>query len=80
MLDAQSIDLHYGAAIHDGEMVAEFAGKVEILLDQQNGDLAERAQIGDGAADILDDRRLDPLRRFVQQQHAWAHDQRPADG
>src|SRR5580704_12873143 len=47
-----------GAPIHDGEMVAEFTGKVEILLDQHDGDFAERAQVGDGAADILDDRGL----------------------
>ena len=67
MLDAQSIDLHYGAAVHDGEMVAEFAGKVEILLDQHNRDLAERAQVSDGAADILDDRRLNALGWLIEQ-------------
>src|SRR5271155_6276754 len=43
-----------GAALHDGEMVAEFAGKVEILFDQHDSDLAKRAQVADGAADVLD--------------------------
>src|SRR6202050_1266384 len=62
-----------GTAVHDGEMVAEFAGKVEILLDQHDADLAERAQIGDGAADILDDRRLDALGRLVEQEQPWPH-------
>src|SRR5258708_18605699 len=69
-----------GAAVHDGEMVAEFAGKVEILLDQHDGDLAERAQIGDGAADILDDRRLDAFGRLVEQEKPRPHHQRSADG
>src|SRR5580704_10781888 len=69
-----------GAAVHDGEMVAEFAGKVEILLDQHDGDLAERAQIGDGAADILDDRRLDAFGRLVEQEQPRPHHQRSADG
>src|SRR5580692_1031273 len=69
-----------GAAVHDGEMVAEFAGKVEILLDQHDGDLAERAQIGDGAADILDDRRLDTFGRLVEQKEPRPHHQRAADG
>src|SRR5580700_7378923 len=69
-----------GAAVHDGEMVAEFAGKVEILLDQHDGDLAERAQIGDGATDILDDRRLDAFGRLVEQQQPRPHHQRAADG
>src|ERR1700722_12704994 len=69
-----------GAAVHDGEMVAEFAGKVEILLDQHDGDLAERAQIGDGAADILDDRRLDAFGRLVEQQEPRPHHQGAADG
>src|SRR5580692_7619660 len=68
------------AAVHDGEMVAEFAGKVEILLDQHDGDLAERAQIDDGAADILDDRRLDALGRLVEQEQPRPHHQRAADG
>src|ERR1700688_4049824 len=68
------------AAVHDGEMVAEFAGKVEILLDQHDGDLAQRAQIGNGAADILDDRWLDALGRLVEQQEPRPHHQRAADG
>src|SRR5580692_1481449 len=69
-----------GAAVHDGEMVAEFAGKVEILLDQHDGDLAERTQIGDGAADILDDRRLNAFGRLVEQKEPRPHHQRAADG
>src|SRR5580704_6098526 len=69
-----------GAAVHDSEMVAEFAGKVEILFDQHDGDLAERAEIGDGAADILDDRRLDAFGRLVEQEEPRPHHQRAADG
>src|SRR5215469_13572663 len=55
------------APIHDREIVAELAGEVEILFDQHDGDVAEIAQIGDGPADILDDRGLDALGRLVEQ-------------
>ena len=57
-----------GAALHDREMVGELAGEVEILLDQQDGHVAARAQIADGAADVLDDRGLDAFGRLVEQQ------------
>src|SRR5689334_5659293 len=53
------------AAIHHRETVAEFAGKVEILFDQHDGDVAEVSEIRDGAADVLDDRGLDALGRLV---------------
>ena len=43
------------APVHDREIVAELAGKVEILFDQHDGDVAQAAQIGDGARDVLDD-------------------------
>src|SRR5215207_8648567 len=61
-------------------MVAEFLREVQILFDQDNGDLAQPAQIGDGAANVLDDRGLDAFRGFVQQQQLWPHDQSTADG
>src|SRR5215471_17043451 len=67
------------AAIHDDEMIAELAGKVEILLDQHDRHLPEPAQIRDGAADVLDDRRLDAFRRLVEQKQARAHHQGAAD-
>src|SRR5262249_32274146 len=67
------------AAIHDREMVSQLAREVEILLDQHYGDLPETAQIGDGAADVLDDRGLDTLGRLIQQKQARPHDERPAD-
>src|SRR5215467_7820868 len=68
-----------GAAVHDGKIVAEFAREVEILLDQHDRNLAEVAQIADGAADVFDDRGLDALGRLVEQEHARPHDQRTAD-
>src|ERR1051326_9427794 len=58
----------HGAAIHHLETVAQLAGEVQILLDQHDGDLAERAEIRDGAADILDDRGLNPFGRLGVQQ------------
>ena len=51
---------------------AELAGEVEILLDQHDRHLAEPAQIGDGAADVLDDRGLDAFGRLVEQQQLAA--------
>src|SRR5262245_12038797 len=61
-------------------MVAEFAGKVEILLDQHDGDVPEVAQVGDGAGNVLDDGRLDAFGGLVEQEHARPHHQRAADG
>src|SRR3712207_360320 len=49
------------AALHHDETVGQLARKVEILLDQQDGHVALGSQIGDGAADILDDGGLDAL-------------------
>src|SRR5262249_50005692 len=67
------------AAIHHREMVPQLAREVEILLDQHHGDLAEIAQIGDSAADVLDDRGLNTLSRLIEQKQARPHDERPAD-
>src|SRR5712672_3185063 len=67
------------AAVHDGEVVAKLERKVEILLDQHGCNLAEVAQIRDGAADVLDDRGLDALGWLVEQQRARPHHQRAAD-
>ena len=60
------------AAIHHDEAVAELAGEIEILLDQHDRHVAELAQVGDGAADILDDRGLDAFGRLVEQQQRAA--------
>src|SRR4030081_3203171 len=51
--------IFHRAAVHDREIVAELAGKVEILFDQHDRHIAEAAQIGNRAADVLDDRGLD---------------------
>src|SRR6476620_11960362 len=71
--------IFHRAAVHDRKIVAELAGKVEILFDQHDRHIAEAAQIGDGAADILDDRGLDAFGRLVEQQQFRPHHQRPAD-
>jgi hypothetical protein len=44
-------------------MIAELLGEVEILLDQDDGDISEPAQVGDGAVAVFDDRGLDALGR-----------------
>src|SRR5207302_740009 len=71
--------IFHRAAVHDRKIVAELAGKVEILFDQHDRHIAEAAQIGDGAADVLDDRRLNAFGRLVEQQQFRPHHQRPAD-
>jgi hypothetical protein len=58
------------AAVHHREIIAELLGEVEILLDQHDGDVAEPTQVGDGAADVLDDRRLKAFGRLVEQEQA----------
>src|SRR6201988_2766327 len=68
------------APVHDREIVAELAGKVEILFDQHDGDVAEIAQIGNGAADVLDNRGLDAFGRFIEQEKLRPHHQRAANG
>src|SRR5258707_4274094 len=69
----------HGAPVHDGEIVAELAGKVEILFDQHDRDVAEAAKIRDRARDVLDDRWLNALGRLVKQQQFWPHHQRTPD-
>src|SRR3979490_1722230 len=67
--------IFHRAPVHHREIVAELAGKVEILFDQHDRDVAKAAQIGDRATDVLDDRRLDALGRLVQKQEFWPHHQ-----
>src|SRR5258706_14536305 len=43
--------IFHGAPVHDRKIVAEFAGKVEILLDQADRDVAKPAQIVDRRPD-----------------------------
>ena len=38
------------------------------------------AQVGDGAADVLDDRGLDAFGRLVEEKQPGPGDERPADG
>src|SRR5437588_6365462 len=71
--------IFHRAPVHDREIVAELAGKVEILFDQHDRQIAEAAQIGNRAADILDDRGLDAFGRLVEQQQFRPHHQRAAD-
>ncbi len=62
------------AAIHDVDIVGKLAAKIEILLDEQDRHAGGIAQVADCPADILDDRRLDTLRRLVEHE-----DLRPRD-
>jgi hypothetical protein len=50
----------------DPSLVHDVAAHVEILLDENDGDIGPAIQIDDGARDVLYDRRLDALRRFIE--------------
>ena len=63
---------HHLAALHHGVGVGQLAGEIEILLDQQDRHLALLAQVGDGAADVLDDGGLDALGRLVEHEQLAA--------
>src|SRR4051794_39233253 len=67
------------AALPQDEPVCQLAGELEILLDQQDRHAALVAQIGDGPADILDDRRLNSLGGLVEHQQARAGDESAGD-
>src|SRR5690606_7499792 len=68
------------AAIHDVDVVGDLATGIEELLDQQNGHALFVAQELQRAADILDDRGLNALGGFIQNQHFGSGDQSAADG
>src|SRR5579863_1899967 len=53
------------AMLHDEKPVGQSRGETEILLDQQDGESLP-LELGDGAADLLNDNRRQPLRRFVE--------------
>src|ERR671927_218134 len=42
------------AAFHNDEAVGELTRELKILLDEQDGDVTPLAQVGNGAADVLD--------------------------
>src|ERR1043166_407572 len=70
---------HDPAVFHDVIAVGDGRGEAEILFNEQNGKtlLLESA---DGAADLLDDDRREPLGRLVEQQKARAGAQDAPDG
>src|SRR5437667_199624 len=69
-----------GTAVHHRKVVSQLAREVEILLDEDDRDLSQVAQIGDGARNVLDDGGLNTLGWLIEQQQSRAHHQRPADG
>src|SRR5277367_5917375 len=59
------------AVLHDEEAVGQGRGEAEILLDEQDRE-AFPLELGDGAADLLNDDRREPFRRFVEHQESRA--------
>ncbi len=48
------------SVLHDEEPIGRSRGEAEVLLDQEDGE-AVALELGDGAADLLDDDRPKPL-------------------
>src|SRR5204863_4522242 len=71
--------INNGAAIHHHEMVAELAGEIKILLDEDDGYLPQVPQIGNRTTNILDDGRLNALGRLIEQQYPRLHDKGAPD-
>ncbi len=51
-----------------------------MLLDEQHAEIARAAQFDDGVLDFRDDRWLDALGGFVEDEHARFGDERSSDG
>src|ERR1700687_914430 len=68
------------ASFHHRELVGQLLGEVEIMLHQQDRDIAAVAQVPNGESDVLDDRGLDALGRLIQHQEARTGDQGASDG
>lgn len=61
-------------------MVGEAGRKVQKLLGQQDRHGPPVADLLQGRGDLLDDRWLNSLGRFVEEENPWLGDQRPGDG
>src|SRR5450830_1281142 len=70
---------HHFATRQHHEAVRQRVGEVEILLAQQDADIAPLAQQPDHPFDILDDGRLDALGRLVQDDQLGLLQQRGGD-
>jgi hypothetical protein len=64
----------HGPAPQDLELVGQAIGKVEILFDQNDGDVALGFAVFDHPPDLLKDIGLNALGRFIQQQDTGLHD------
>src|ERR1700716_3639111 len=53
--------------VHDVAALSHGANHVEILLDENNGNVSLAIQVDDGAGDVLHNRRLDAFRWLVEQ-------------
>src|SRR6056297_97069 len=70
----------HGPAFEHAEPVAKLPGKAEVLFDENDRDVLAVPQMCDHPADLLDDVRLDALRRFVKKKQLRLRHQGPGDG
>src|SRR5271165_2933384 len=66
------------SVLHEEEAIGKSRGEAEVLFDQEDGE-AVALELGDGAADLLDDDRSQALGRLVEHEKARAGAQDPGD-
>src|SRR5579859_5314359 len=67
---------HDAAAVHDVEGVPDREAEINVLLDQENAELALLFDFNEGLPDEVDDIGLNSFGRFIQQKDLWFGDQR----
>src|SRR5205814_7204244 len=64
---------------HDAELVGQALREVEVLLDEEDTHAVLLAQPADRRFDLEDDRRLDALRRLVEEEEVGLRNERAPD-
>ena len=67
------------AVDHDGDVIGDGRRDSDVLLDDENGDVALRAEPDQHLLDLGDDHRREPLGRLVHDKEMGIGDERPGD-
>src|SRR5579875_2652508 len=65
---------HHAARVHDGDPLAQPHHELHVVLDDQERG-AVRVQLADPGRDVVDERRVDPAGRLVEQDEVGLRDQ-----
>ena len=69
-----------GTALHDQHPVGESGEEVEVLFDEQDGQLLRLADVFQDGDELLDDGRLDAFCWLVEQDHDGVGDEATSEG